>query len=176
MANPFLAEIRVFAFDFAPRGWANCSGQLLPISQNTALFSLIGTTYGGDVKSNFALPNLNGRVPMHPGQGPGLQLRDLGEASGVRTVTLRESELPAHNHRATARNARGRNVNTPEQGIALADSQGNFAYGPAEKEVSMNPSELKPAPAGGGQPHNNIMPYLTLNYCIALQGVFPQRP
>jgi microcystin-dependent protein len=174
MANPFLAEIRVFAFGFAPRGWATCSGQILPISQNTALFSLLGTTYGGDGRSNFALPNLNGRVPMHPGQGPGLQPRYLGEQTGEPAVTLLEAEIPSHNHRVAARTGRGKNKNTPEPGIALADSQGNFAFGPVEKEVNTNPTTLKPN--GGGLPHNNMMPYLALNYCIALQGVYPQRP
>lgn len=173
MASPFVAEIRVFGFNFAPRGWASCSGQLLPISQNTALFSLLGTTYGGDGKSNFALPNLNGRAAMHPGQGTGLQLRYLGEDAGSQTVNLLESEMPQHTHQASARSGRGTNLNTPETGSSLAESQGNFAYGPAEREVTMSPNTI--GVAGGSQPHNNMMPYLTLNFCIALQGVYPPR-
>jgi microcystin-dependent protein len=174
MSEPFLAEIKVFGFNFAPRGWAPCSGQLLPISQYTALFSLIGTYYGGDGRSTFQLPNLNGRVPMHTGQGPGLQLRSLGETGGVPSVTLLEGEMPTHNHRAKARSALGTNAKIPVNNIALAESQGNHAYGAVEKEVNLSPNEI--GFAGGSQPHNNLMPYLTLNYCIALQGVFPRRP
>lgn len=171
--DPFVAEIRVFPFNFPPKGWAECSGQLLPISQNTALFSLLGTTYGGDGRVTFALPNLNGRVAMHPEQGPGLALHDLGESSGVSAVTLLESEIPIHNHRIRVFNGRASNVNTPESGLALADSQGNFAYGAAEREVNMSFNSL--SPYGSSLPHNNMMPYLGLNFCIALQGVYPPR-
>lgn len=174
MAEPFLAEIRVFGFGFAPRGWATCSGQILPISQNTALFSLLGVTYGGDGRTNFALPNLNGRVPMHPGQGLGLQPRTLGEELGEPTVTLRETEMPAHNHRIAARQGRGGNEKAPKPGITLADAQGEVAYGPPTSETNMSPANL--TPNGGSQPHDNMMPYLALTYCIALKGIFPQRP
>jgi microcystin-dependent protein len=173
VADPFVAEIRIFGFNFAPRGWAFCSGQLLPISQNTALFSLLGTTYGGDGKSTFALPDMQGNVPMHPGQGQGLSLRDLGEMSGVEAVTLITSEMPAHTHalRASLDDAE---LAAPSPARVLAKASGNI-YNPSNAGlVSMAPEAL--APAGGGLPHNNLQPYLTLNFCIAMQGVFPQRP
>src|SRR5215472_14635650 len=174
MANPFLAEIRIFPFNFPPKGWAFCDGQLLPLSQNTALFSLLGTTYGGDGKSNFALPNLQGSAPMFNGQGPGLSLHDLGETGGSDTVTLLESEIPSHTHalQASSHNA---NVGTPSASVALGRSSPATMYKtPAGAQpVPMNGSAV--APAGGDQPHNNLMPYLTLNFCIALQGVFPPR-
>ena len=171
MADPFVAEIRIFPFNFAPKGWAWCDGQLMPLSQNTALFSLLGTTYGGDGKSNFALPDLQGRAPMHPGQGPGLSLHDLGETGGSETVTLLESEIPAHSHvlRATLDDA---DVAIPTPARVLAKSSANM-YLAANPTVSMAPEGL--APAGGDQPHNNMQPYLTFYFCIALQGVFPPR-
>lgn len=172
MADPFVAEIRLFPFNFAPRGWAFCDGQLLPLSQNTALFSLLGTTYGGNGKSNFALPNLQGRAAMHPGQGPGLALRDLGETGGSDTVTLLPSEIPSHTHSLAASNESGEDRKAV--GEAMARSTGGALYGP----VPATPVALAPeaiSAAGGGQPHNNLMPYLTLNFCIALQGVFPPR-
>lgn len=171
MADPFVAEIRIFPFNFAPKGWAWCDGQLLPLSQNTALFSLLGTTYGGDGKSNFALPDLQGRAPMHPGQGPGLSLHDLGETGGSETVTLLESEIPAHSHGLHASFADGTDQ-TP-QGTQLAGGVGIGQYGAPGALVSLAPNAL--APAGGDQPHNNLMPYLTFYFCIALQGVFPPR-
>lgn len=121
MADPFLAEIRIFPFNFAPRGWAFCNGQLLPISQNTALFSLLGTTYGGDGKSTFALPDLQGSAPMHPGQGPGLSLHDLGEVAGTDTVTLLTPEMPVHSHSLLA-NAVAGDTNAPAPGVSLARS------------------------------------------------------
>ena len=173
MADPFVAEIRIFPFNFAPRGWAFCNGQLLPLSQNTALFSLLGTTYGGDGKSNFALPNIQGSAPMHPGQGPGLSLHDLGETGGSETVTLLESEVPAHSHALRASGDDG-DLKAPSSGRSLARSIGGFAYQTSASGLgAMAPEAL--APAGGDQPHNNLMPYLTLNFCIALQGVFPPR-
>lgn len=175
MADPFVAEIRIFPFNFAPTGWATCDGQLLPISQNTALFSLLGTTYGGDGKSTFALPNLQGSAPMHPGQGPGLSLHDLGETGGSETVTLLESEIPAHPHSIMAATSPGL-LTAPAADRGLARSQGGNAYvpgSPAPSLVAMAGQTL--APAGGSLPHNNMMPYLTLNFCIALQGVFPPR-
>lgn len=173
MADPFVAEIRIFPFNFAPRGWAWCDGQLLPLSQNTALFSLLGTTYGGNGKSNFALPDLQGRAPMHPGQGPGLSLHDLGEAGGSETVTLLESEIPAHSHALMSLGAPanrtspvGNTIGRPSAGTAFVPPTG-------APLVAMAPEAL--APAGGDQPHNNLQPYLTFYFCIAMQGVFPPR-
>ena len=172
MADPFVAEIRIFPFNFAPKGWAFCNGQLLPISQNTALFSLLGTTYGGDGKSTFALPDLEGSAPMHPGQGPGLSLHDLGETGGSETVTLLESELPVHSHRMRATTGDPADVKLVNPDAAFGISQQAQIYQDND-DVSMAPEAL--APVGGSQPHNNLMPYLTLNFCIALQGVFPPR-
>ncbi|HEY1011857.1 MAG TPA: tail fiber protein [Herpetosiphonaceae bacterium] len=172
MADPFVAEIRIFPFNFAPKGWAWCDGQLLPISQNTALFSLLGTTYGGNGKSNFALPDLQGRAPMHPGQGPGLSLHDLGETGGSETVSLLESEIPAHSHAARAVNESAHTANP--QGANLSRGVGIRTYLPGTPAMGqMAPEAL--APAGGDQPHNNMQPYLTFYFCIALQGVFPPR-
>lgn len=171
--DPFVAEIRIFPFNFAPRGWAWCDGQVLPLLQNTALFSLLGTTYGGDGRSNFALPNLQGRAPMHPSQGPGLSLHDLGETGGSATVTLLESEIPAHAHALLASNEIGEDRKAV--GEAVARSTGGPLYGP----LPASPVALAfqaVSPAGGDQPHNNLMPYLTMYFCIALQGVYPPRP
>jgi microcystin-dependent protein len=174
MADPFIAEIRIFPFTFAPKGWAWCNGQLMPISQNTALFALLGTTYGGDGKTNFALPDLEGRAPMHPGQGPGLSLHDLGETGGSETVTLLESEIPAHSHGLLA-NAFPANIQAPSPARALAQSTGGVAYkAPPAAMTQMSPQAL--GPAGGDTPHNNMQPYLTFYFNIALQGVFPSRP
>jgi len=172
VADPFVAEIRVFPFNFAPKGWAWCDGQLLPLSQNTALFSLLGTTYGGNGKSNFALPDLQGRAPMHPGQGPGLSLHDLGETGGSDTVTLLLSEIPAHNHQLLAAPDDQYETNVPT-GAALTRSSLNIYKATNAALTPMAPESL--APAGGDLPHNNMMPYLTLYFCIALQGVFPPR-
>jgi microcystin-dependent protein len=171
--DPFVAEIRIVPFNFPPRGWALCNGQLMPISQNTALFSLLGTNYGGDGKSNFALPNMQGNAPMHWGQGPGLTNHDLGEMSGTESVTLLESESPAHAHALRASTRPGDN-SIPTPTMSLAVSAGAFAYvGGNPALAGMSPTAL--APVGGNQPHNNLQPYLTLNFCIALQGVFPPR-
>jgi len=178
--DPFLAEIRIFPFNFAPKGWAFCDGQILPLSQNTALFSLLGTTYGGDGKSNFALPNLQGCVAIHAGQGPGLSLYDLGETAGTGTVTLLQSEIPSHRHFLNA-DANAATTGNPGGG---AYAEGNWNVGATSGNVnfyttSAPDTQLAPtaiSAAGGGQPHNNMMPYLTLNFCIALQGVFPARP
>lgn len=171
MADPFVAEIRIFCFNFAPKGWAWCNGQLLPLSQNTALFSLLGTTYGGDGKSTFALPDLEGRAPMHPGQGPGLSLHDLGETGGSETVTLLESEIPSHSHSFNCKNTDS-NSQGPE-GNEFAGGIGVALYAAPGPIESMAPEML--APAGGDQPHNNMMPYVTYYFNIALQGVFPPR-
>jgi microcystin-dependent protein len=174
MADPFVAEIRIFPFNFAPRGWAFCNGQLLPISQNTALFSLLGTTYGGNGQSTFALPDLQGKAPMQPGQGPGLSLHDLGEIAGSETVTLLQSEMPAHAHTLMASTQAGEDP-SPGPTEALGRSVGASLYQPTTTPfVPMSLNAV--APAGGSLPHNNMMPYLTLNFCIALQGIFPPRP
>jgi microcystin-dependent protein len=172
VADPFVAEIRIFPFSFAPTGWAHCDGQLLPLSQNTALFSLLGTTYGGDGKSNFALPDLQGRAPMHPGQGPGLSLYDLGEQSGSETVTLIQTEMPVHTHQLRFASQDPADVTTPSPSGTFAPATGGTPYQDATN-VQLAPEAL--TPAGGAQPHNNMQPYLTLNFCIALQGVFPPR-
>jgi microcystin-dependent protein len=173
MADPFVAEIRIFPFNFAPKGWAFCDGQLLPLSQNTALFSLLGTTYGGDGKSTFALPDLQGNAAMHPGQGPGLSLHDLGEIGGSETVTLLESEIPSHLHTMRA-STDPANAQAPSPAVTLARASGGNAYSTTTTGlVAMSPSAL--ATAGGSLPHNNVQPYLTLSFCIALQGVFPPR-
>lgn len=171
--DPFVAEIRIFPFNFAPKGWAFCDGQILPLSQNTALFSLLGTTYGGDGKSNFALPNMQGNAPMHPGQGPGLSLHDLGETGGSDTVTLLESEIPSHSHSLMA-GATSSTKSDPQGNSLTRIGSGATPYKAAgSAQVVMASQSL--APAGGDQPHNNMQPYLTLNFCIALQGVFPPR-
>ena len=173
MADPFVAEIRIFPFNFPPKGWAWCDGQLLPLSQNTALFSLLGTTYGGNGKSNFALPDLQGRAPMHPGQGPGLSLHDLGESGGSETVTLLESEIPFHSHGLRGYNDVGED-RIPGPSEALARSTGGLLYAPIGGPTAAMAFESL-VPAGGDQPHNNLQPYLTFYFCIALQGVFPPR-
>jgi len=171
--DPFVAEIRIFPFNFAPKGWAWCDGQLLPLSQNTALFSLLGTYYGGDGKSNFALPDLQGRAAMHPGAGPGLTTRFLGESSGVETVTLLESEIPFHTHTVNSAPAVfPGNTNIPGGNSFAKSGQGN-AYHTATNLKSFSDEAL--AVAGGDLPHNNMMPYLTFYFCIALQGVYPPR-
>ncbi len=173
--DPFVAEIRILPFNFAPKGWAQCNGQLLPISQNTALFSLLGTFYGGDGKSTFALPDLQGRAALHQGQGPGLSERFLGEQGGSETITLLVTEMPVHTHIANAKVAGGQP--SPAGlvwGTSSAAKVAAFFYAPAAAApVNMNPTAL--SITGGSQPHNNMPPYLTLNYCIALQGVFPPR-
>jgi len=170
--DPFVAEIRIFPFNFAPKGWAFCDGQILPLSQNTALFSLLGTTYGGDGKSNFALPNMQGNAPMHPGQGPGLSLHDLGETGGSDTVSLLESEIPSHSHTLRVWPSDPADHFGPA-GNTLARSNNGQAWGAASSLVAFGGNAI--APAGGDQPHNNMQPYLTLNFCIALQGVYPPR-
>lgn len=173
MADPFVAEIRIFPFNFAPRGWAFCDGQLLPLSQNTALFALLGTTYGGNGKSNFALPDLQGRAPMHPGQGPGLSLHDLGETGGSETVALLQSEIPNHNHALRVDSLDPGEDRTPAGEYLARSTGGNLYSDPAGNLVPMSPNAL--GPAGGSLPHNNMQPFLTLNFNIALQGVFPPR-
>lgn len=174
MSDPFVAEVRIFPFNFAPKGWAFCNGQLMPISQNTALFSLLGTLYGGDGRSTFALPNLQGSAPMQPGQGQGLRLRDLGEQGGVESVTLLQTEIPVHTHQLKAIIDPGDN-SVPGPAMVLATSAGATAYVTGSPALAPMAVQGLP-PAGGGLPHSNMQPYLTLNFCIALQGVFPPRP
>jgi len=175
MSDPFVAEIRVFPFGFAPTGWAQCNGQILPISQNTALFSLLGVNFGGDGKTTFGLPNLQGRVPLLWGQGPGLSDYVIGEAGGEVAVTLNYTQVPQHTHalQASAHNA---DLDNPSPTNALARSTPSYIY---KQPAGANPptplASGNITPAGNGQPHNNLMPYLTLNFCIALRGVYPTR-
>ena len=171
MADPFVAEIRIFPFNFAPTGWAWCDGQLLPLSQNTALFSLLGTTYGGNGASNFALPDLQGRAPMHPDQGPGLSLHNLGETGGSETVTLLESEIPSHRHALRASTDDG-DLKSPTSSRSLARSIGGFAYQTSTQGLQPMAAEAL-TPAGGDQPHTNFQPYLCVNFIISLFGIFP---
>ena len=172
--DPFVAEIRIVPFNFAPKGWAFCDGQLLPLSQNTALFALLGTTYGGDGKSTFALPDLQGSAALHPGQGQGLSLYDLGQMGGSQSVTLLVSEMPVHTHTVNSVTALAA-TSTPASNMVLSRSTNGPAYGDAASGFQTFAPESLP-PAGGSLPHNNLQPYLTLNYILALQGVFPPRP
>jgi microcystin-dependent protein len=171
MANPFLAEIRIFAGNFAPTGWALCNGQLLPISQNTALFSLLGTTYGGDGKSTFALPDLQSSAPMHQGQGAGLSMRYLGEQGGEPAVTLLQSEMPAHAHALNGTNQL-QNLPDPAAHAAARANANAYVQNPGSF-TQLSPKAI--GVTGQGQAHNNMSPYLALTFIIALQGVFPAR-
>ena len=182
MSDQFVAEIRIFGFNFAPKGWAQCNGQLLPISQNTALFSLLGTTYGGNGTSNFALPNLMGNIPLHVGRnqpGPGLSVYDLGQMSGTQTVTLLQTEIPQHTHPPVVSSANGTVAASSTNQMAKAfkgniqSSSAGLFYSAAAPNTMMAPQAI--GLQGGSQPHNNMMPTLVLNYCIAMQGVFPAR-
>ena len=171
MSSPFVAEIRMFGFNFAPTGWAQCNGQLLPLSQNTALFSLLGTTYGGDGKSTFALPNLEGSVPVHPGQGQGLSLYDLGQQGGTEFVTLLDSEIPLHTHSFTVSEELNNENNVTNNFFGAGETR-YIAPAGALQNMAVQALNL----AGGSLPHNNMMLSLVVNFCIALQGVFPARP
>jgi microcystin-dependent protein len=171
MADQFVAEIRIFGFNFAPLGWAICQGQILPINQNTALFSLLGTFYGGNGVTNFALPNLQGDVAIHQGNGPGLSPRVVGETAGAESVPLTTAEMAAHSHTAACSTATGDDYG-PGSDVWAPDAAGGNEYASAPSG-QMNAASL--SPAGGGQPHNNLQPYLSMNYCIALQGIFPPR-
>ncbi|HJQ03204.1 MAG TPA: tail fiber protein [Jatrophihabitans sp.] len=176
MTDPFLAEIRMFGGGFAPRGWALCNGQLMSISQNTALFSLLGTTYGGDGRTTFGLPNLQGTAPMQQGQGGGLSARWLGETGGEPYVTLLQSEMAQHNHTVNAYDGGGE-VTTPDGALwasAMVGRVGTNMYSSNAPNQIMNP--MSTTITGGSQPHNNMPPYLTVTFIIALQGIFPQRP
>jgi len=173
MADPFVAEIRIFGFNFAPTGWAFCDGQLLPISQNTALFSLLGTFYGGDGKSTFALPDLQGSAPLHQGQSTTGTQYFLGQTGGSDTVVLLQSEMPSHNHTIRARTDPAElQIATPNR--AISRSSNANAYKATTTNLALMAINMLGL-SGGGGPHNNLMPYLTLNFCIAMQGIFPAR-
>lgn len=179
MSSAYIGEIRVFGFNFAPRGWALCRGQLLAISSNTPLFSILGTTYGGNGTTNFALPNFQSTVPVEQGQGPGLSQYVLGEQTGTENVTLLLTQMALHNHTFNVTSANGTQQSSNNAQLARG-FKGSFGAGTSAKVYSaatpnqqMSPSAL--GPAGGSQPHNNIMPYLALNFCIATQGTFPLR-
>ena len=174
MTDQFVAEIRIFSFNFPPTGWAFCDGQLMPISQNTALFSLLGTNYGGDGKSTFGLPNLQGSVPLHVGgnqPGPGLSFHDLGESAGSDNVTLLSTETPPHTHAVQAQTIDPGDNRIPGPVLNLGAAQ-IYASGASNAQLSAQALSVFP---GSGFPHNNLMPYLTLNFCIAMQGIFPPR-
>jgi microcystin-dependent protein len=178
-SDPFVGEISVFAFNFAPKGWARCDGQILPISQNTALFSLLGTQYGGNGQSTFALPNLQGSCAVNQGQGPGLPQRFVGEVYGSETVTLLESEMPAHSHAVSATTANA-NSNTASGGQPAKAFKGTLASSNTAKMYTdvapaAQMSGQAVAAAGSSVPHTNLMPYNTFNFCIAMQGVYPPR-
>jgi microcystin-dependent protein len=166
MAEPFIGSIILFAGNFAPRGWAFCAGQLLPIAQNTALFSILGTTYGGNGQTTFALPDLRGRAPIHPGQGPGLQSYDLGQVGGEETVTLGLTQIPAHQHQQPASNGE-QDTNRPGNAVPARGG----VYAASSDGAALDPT----SPAGGNQPHDNRSPYLALNYIIAIEGIYPSR-
>lgn len=171
MSNPFVAEIRVMPYKLAPKGWARCDGQLLPISQNTALFSLIGTYYGGNGMSNFALPNLGGSFAMGQGQGPGLSDRVLGETAGAPSVTLLPQEMPGHDHALMA--GLTPQAASPASALMTPTTTGGNVYHAPGAAAPMAASAI--GAAGGGQPHENRQPYQALSFCIALQGIFPPR-
>jgi len=172
MSEPFLAEIRIFAGTYAPRGWAFCDGQLLQIAQNTALFSLIGTTYGGDGRTTTALPNLQGRAPMHPGRGPGLTDKRLGQSGGTTTVTLSEAQMPSHTH--TPQGTTGANNSENPVGKSWGQHSDDSAYRETT-DFNVNMSQDAISSSGGGQAHNNQQPFLALNFIIALIGLYPSR-
>ena len=175
MSEPFIAEIRIFAGNFAPRSWAFCDGQLLPVAQNTALFSLIGTTYGGDGRTTTALPNMQGRLPMHPGRGPGLTSRRLGQKGGVEMVTLTEAQMPNHTHTLSGSTEEAEFDGSPNPGNNLTGvvEGGKEPYAPSANLTSLSASALPNT--GGSQAHNNLQPFLAMNFIIALQGLYPSR-
>jgi microcystin-dependent protein len=175
MANPFLAEIRIFALNFAPRGWALCNGQLLSISANSALFALIGTYYGGNGTSNFGLPNLQGAVPMHQGNGPGLTPRVVGETGGSDTVTLLTTEMPQHTHAVQADADNNNATASSASGAVFVNASPLLTFSNSASPQTATMSSAMVTVAGESQPHNNLMPYLTMTFCIALQGIFPTR-
>lgn len=178
--EPFIGQVCLFGFNFAPRGWALCDGQLMSIAQNQALFSLIGTTYGGDGRTTFGLPDLRGRVAIHQGQGPGLSPHTIGEMAGTENVTLLQTQMPMHNHllmasstTATTNNPNGGVMAVANSAISSGEDVTTQTYASAPNGAAMNPQSI--SAAGGNQPHTNMQPYLTMNYCIALAGIFPSR-
>jgi microcystin-dependent protein len=172
MADPFLGEIRMFGGNFAPLGWALCEGQLLPISQNTALFSLLGTTFGGNGTTTFGLPDLRGRVPISFGQGPGLSAYVMGAMGGSENVTILATQMPAHNHQVSAvTGAQG--TSSHPNGQYMASSGSAVIYNNGSPDSTMNQGMIQAT--GGNQPHSNIQPYLCVNFIIALQGIYPSR-
>lgn len=171
--DPYVGEIRLFAGNFAPKGWAFCNGQILPISQNTALFSLLGANYGGDGKVTFALPNLQGRAPMHWGNGPGLTPRELGEVGGSKNVTLLSAEMPAHTHLANAQTTPNKVEATNDIWANAGSGRGSFQNYSEKLDKPLHPMAI--GVSGGSNPHNNMQPYVAMNYIIALQGIFPPR-
>lgn len=179
MSEPFLGEIKMVGFNFAPRGWSFCDGQLLPIAQNTALFSLLGTTYGGDGRTTFGLPDLRGRVPIHVGSGPGLSSYRWGERGGVENVTLNVTQIPAHGHTAagTANAVNGAGNSKTPTGNTWASLSRENAYSSAVADGTMaaNNVNVTVNNAGGSQPHTNVQPFLSIYFCIALTGIFPSR-
>jgi microcystin-dependent protein len=174
MSSPFVGEVRAFGFNFAPKGWAFCDNQLLPISQNTALFSLLGTFYGGDGKSTFALPGMQGNLSNSQGQGPGLSAYFIGQASGSQTVTLLQSEMPQHNHNLMTDPLDPPDGSSPANASQSRSTQTLLYTTATTPLVPMNINAI--TVSGSSLPHNNMMPYLCLNFCIAMQGVFPARP
>jgi len=172
MSEPFIAEIKIFAGNFAPRGWAFCDGQMLPISQNTSLFSLIGTTYGGDGRTTMALPNLQGKAVMHPGRGPGLSPRSLGQTGGVEFVSLSTSTMPNHSHNWKGIVTPANDDDPNEKLIARGAGLGAYTNDTSHMVAMANNAVSE---TGGNQAHNNMQPYLTLNYIIALVGLYPSR-
>ena len=172
MSEPFLGEVRIFSGNFAPRGWAFCNGQLLPINQNTALFSLLGTTYGGNGQTTFGLPNLQARFPLHQGQGPGLSNRVLGEMGGEAAHTLTMAEMPAHTHQLNASNAAA-SVISPAGALMAKPTTPSPPYHDPVALAPMPPGSL--TNTGSSQPHNNVQPHLVLSFIIALQGIYPSH-
>lgn len=173
MSEPFIGQVMLFAGNFAPRGWAFCNGQLLSIAQNTALFSILGVTYGGNGQTTFALPDLRGRVAIHPGQGPGLSAYTLGEAAGTENVTLITNQMPMHNH-MVACSSETANLPSPQGNFLGTESQGaTQVYVGGTPNEFLNQAAI--TPAGGSQPHTNVQPFLCVNYIIALEGIFPSR-
>ena len=173
MAEPFIGQIQMFGFNFAPRGWAMCNAQILSIAQNTALFSLLGTIYGGNGQTTFSLPDLRGRVPIHMGQGPGLSDYVEGQTGGSENKTLTINNLPAHSHAVNAKTENG-NKQTPGANVLAKDAAGSTAYYSNQvPNTTMNPAMI--GNTGGSQPFSNLQPFLTINFCIALQGIFPSR-
>jgi microcystin-dependent protein len=174
MSEPFIAEVRIWALNFAPRGWAFCNGQLLPIAQNTALFSLVGTIYGGDGRTSFGLPDLQGRAAMHPGRGPGLTDRRLGERGGAATATLTEAQMPSHTHKLQASTSDA-DSSSPAGNVPAKTAAPVNLYRTNPGGAAFQDTAMETKAAGGGQPHNNMQPYLGLNFCIALVGLYPSR-